>query len=152
MDSSDDFPSLQHSINGLPAHHRLVADAKHAAVRRPRGRDVRTAWLTAIKADIADNMGKPTFKIGEVVARHGISARHIRRLFEGSGDTFTSYVREQRLLAAHRMLTDSRFDRHAISAIAFGAGFGDLSYFNRVFRARFSTTPTEVRAAARGTE
>jgi len=33
--------------------------------------------------------------------------------------------------------------------VAFDAGFGDLSYFNRVFRRRFGATPSDVRAAAR---
>jgi AraC-like DNA-binding protein len=31
---------------------------------------------------------------------------------------------------------------------AFDAGFGDLSHFNRAFRARYGTRPSDVRAAA----
>ncbi len=110
---------------------------------------MRAARLEAIKADAAENAGKSTFSIGEVAARHGISARHIRRLFEGSGMTFTAYMREQRLLAALRMLNDRCNGQRPIGAIAFDAGFGDLSYFNRVFRQRFGATPSEIRAAAR---
>jgi AraC-like DNA-binding protein len=37
-----------------------------------------------------------------------------------------------------------------ISAIAFACGFGDLSYFNRVFCRHYGATPTVVREAARG--
>jgi transcriptional regulator GlxA family with amidase domain len=36
----------------------------------------------------------------------------------------------------------------AIIDIAFAAGFGDVSHFNRMFRRRFSETPFGVRAAA----
>jgi AraC-like DNA-binding protein len=36
-----------------------------------------------------------------------------------------------------------------ISDIAFACGFGDLSYFNRVFRRQYGATPSRVRAAAR---
>jgi AraC-like DNA-binding protein len=33
--------------------------------------------------------------------------------------------------------------------IAFDAGFGDLSYFNRVFRQRYGDTPSGIRMLAR---
>jgi AraC-like DNA-binding protein len=45
------------------------------------------------------------------------------------------------------MLVDSRMADRSISAIAFDAGFGDLSCFNREFRRRFGQTPSDVRAA-----
>ena len=32
-----------------------------------------------------------------------------------------------------------------MSAIAYDAGFGDLSYFNRNFRHRYGATPRDVR-------
>ena len=35
-----------------------------------------------------------------------------------------------------------------ISAVAFDAGFGDLSYFNRTFRRRYDAAPSDVRARA----
>jgi AraC-like DNA-binding protein len=35
----------------------------------------------------------------------------------------------------------------SITAVAFEAGFNDLSYFNRTFRRRFGLTPSEARAA-----
>jgi AraC-like DNA-binding protein len=34
--------------------------------------------------------------------------------------------------------------------LAFEAGFGDLSHFNRNFRRRFGASPSEIRAAALG--
>jgi AraC-like DNA-binding protein len=37
----------------------------------------------------------------------------------------------------------------AVSAIAFEAGFGDLSYFNRAFRRVYGATPSDVRVKAR---
>ena len=47
------------------------------------------------------------------------------------------------------MLGDPRYADLTIGAIAFEAGFGDLSTFNRNFRRHFGVTPSDVRAAAR---
>jgi AraC-like DNA-binding protein len=43
------------------------------------------------------------------------------------------------------MLLDPRMVERTISDIAFAAGFGDLSHFNRAFRQHFGKTPTDVR-------
>jgi AraC-like DNA-binding protein len=36
----------------------------------------------------------------------------------------------------------------ASTSVAFDAGFGDVSYFNRSFRRRFGATTSEIRAEA----
>ena len=36
-----------------------------------------------------------------------------------------------------------------VSSIAYDLGFGDVSYFNRVFRRLYGATPSDVREAAR---
>jgi hypothetical protein len=43
------------------------------------------------------------------------------------------------------MLTEPRLAQSAVGAIAYDAGFGDLSYFNRSFKRRFGATPRDVR-------
>jgi AraC-like DNA-binding protein len=43
------------------------------------------------------------------------------------------------------MLADPGNGRETITALAYAAGFGDLSYFNRTFRRRFRAKPSEVR-------
>jgi AraC-like DNA-binding protein len=120
---------------------RHAADARHER----RGRAVR---LQAIKVFIAENAGKPSFSIDEAAARHGVSPRYIRRLFEGSGSTFSKYTLEMRLALARQMLGNARYDGRSIGAVAFDCGFGDLSYFNRTFRDRFGATPSSFRAAS----
>jgi AraC-like DNA-binding protein len=52
-------------------------------------------------------------------------------------------------MRAHRMLTDARWRDRSIAAIAFEAGFGDLSYFNRVFKRVYGLRPSELRDASR---
>jgi AraC-like DNA-binding protein len=74
-----------------------------------------------------------------------LTPRHVHRLFEAEGTTFSQFVLGERLARACRMLTDPRFARQTITEIALAAGFGDLSYFNRTFRRRYGVTPSEVR-------
>jgi AraC-like DNA-binding protein len=105
--------------------------------------------LRAIKADIVENACSRDLTIASVAARHRVTPRYVRKLFEGDSTTFSEFVLQQRLARARRMLADPRSAGETISAIAFGCGFGDLSYFNRVFRRHYGATPTAVREAAR---
>ena len=80
-----------------------------------------------------------------VAAHLGITPRYLHMLFETDGLSFTKFVVEQRLARSHQMLLDPRMVERTISAIAFAAGFSDLSHFNRAFRQHFGKTPTDTR-------
>jgi AraC-like DNA-binding protein len=114
------------------------------------GRGARIARLRAVKTDILANLTRRELSADMLAARHGISPRYLRTLFESEQTTFTDFVLEQRLARAHRCLGDKRFAGHMISTIAFEAGFGDLSYFNLAFRRRYRQTPSDIRAAQNG--
>jgi AraC-like DNA-binding protein len=43
------------------------------------------------------------------------------------------------------MLTQANWAQSPVGAIAYDAGFGDLSYFNRSFKRRYGATPREIR-------
>lgn len=73
-------------------------------------------------------------------------------LFATEAASFSEFVLAQRLVRAHQMLTDPRCTGRPISAIAFDAEFTDLSHFNRTFRRRFGSTPSDVRARAQRTD
>jgi AraC-like DNA-binding protein len=74
-----------------------------------------------------------------------MSPRYVQRLFENEGKTFTQFVCDRRLDDACRMLASWRFDHKRIADVAFEAGFSDPSYFNRAFRRRFGSSPSELR-------
>jgi AraC-like DNA-binding protein len=126
----------------------LAIGATRDAAEVARNRGARAARLRAIKEDIAHWLDQPGLSVAAIAARHRIKPRWIQRLFESEGTTFTDYVLAQRLLRAHRLLTDPRCAGQKISAIAFDVGFGDLSYFNRAFRRRYGLAPSELRTAA----
>jgi AraC-like DNA-binding protein len=114
-----------------------------AAIAQARG--VRAARLEAIKADIRSNLVDETLAVTTVAARHGVTPRYVHKLFEDEGVTYTQFVVQHRLDRALRMLRDPRLAARRISEIAYDVGFGDLSYFNRVFRRRYDATPSDIR-------
>jgi AraC-like DNA-binding protein len=113
-----------------------------------KGRGVRAARLVVIKSDLAQHANDPAISVDWLAQQHGLSPSYIRKLLDADGTTFSQFVLDVRLAHSYRQLGDPRFAGVPISSIAFEAGFGDLSYFNRMFRKRYLCTPSDVRAAA----
>lgn len=114
----------------------------------PERPGIRAARLQAIKTEIARALSDPRLGIEAVARRCGIGPRYARRLFQEEGESFSAYLLARRLDLAHRQLLHPGGGRGGIAAIAYGCGFGDLSYFNRCFRRRFGMTPSELRAGS----
>jgi len=111
------------------------------------GRGIRAARLHAIKVDIEEHLAIGDLSPDAVAKRHQISDSYIRKLFAGEGMSFSQFVLGRRLERAHRMLTNPALASRSVTSIAFDAGFGDLSYFNRAFKRCYGSTPSEVRTA-----
>ncbi len=111
-------------------------------------RGVKAARLRAILAEIARRFSDPNFDLDNVGRALGLSRRYVQQLLEETGKSFTEHLVERRLERSFAMLSDRRCLHLAIIDIAFAAGFGDVSHFNRMFRRRFGETPSGVRAAA----
>jgi AraC-like DNA-binding protein len=126
----------------------LIMGATRDAAEIAKGRGLRVARLRAIKADIAEKLASPKLSVQAVATRQGISPRYVQILFEEQGTTFSQYVTGQRLARAYRLLTDAQLADRSITSVALDVGFGDLTYFNRVFRQCYGGTPSEVRAGA----
>src|SRR6266446_438959 len=127
----------------------LAIGATRDAAEIAKSRGARAARLRAIKEDIATWLDQPDLSVATIAARHRAKPRWVQRLFESEGTTFTEYVLAQRLVRAHRLLTDPLYANQKVSTIALDIGFGDLSYFNRAFRRRYGMTPSELRPPAR---
>ena len=132
-----------------------LADLLAEAFDEPAGmerRGTRAARLRAIRAYIARHLTDRDLSITSVALRHQVTPRYVQMLFADEGTTFSEFTLHERLRQVHRALTDPRRDRETITAIAYAAGFGDLSHFNRAFRRLYGATPTEVRLASVGPE
>jgi AraC-like DNA-binding protein len=146
----------QHSLAtpelcGLVVNHvydlvALALGATRDAAAIANGRGVRAARLHAIKTEIFNSLSLHALSLAALAARHGVSPRYVQKLFETDGTTFSRFVLDQRLARAHCMLSNPLVAERTISAIAYDAGFGDLSHFNRAFRRRYGQTPSDVRA------
>jgi AraC-like DNA-binding protein len=144
--STSDFRRIAAThIHDLAA---IALGAARDAAEIAKGRGVRVARLHAIKADVSANLASNLLSVSGLAQRHGVSPRYIRSLFQSEQTTFTDFVLNERLARAHALLAGARYGARSISAIAFEAGFEDLSYFNRCFRRRYGATPSDVRAAA----
>jgi len=128
--------------------HDLVALAL-AATSEPsavvNGRALPMARLRMAKTYIIEHSHRRDLSVGTVAANIGLTPRNLQRLFESEGTTFSEFLLAQRLSRAHRMLTEPRLAQSAVGAIAYDAGFGDLSYFNRSFKRRYGATPRDIR-------
>ncbi|MGH8188275.1 MAG: AraC family transcriptional regulator [Steroidobacteraceae bacterium] len=140
-------------LRGLVVRHvhdlvALTVGATRDAAEIAAGRGLRAARMGAITADIARNLAGD-ITVAALSARHHLTPRYIRKLFEGENTSLSRFVLLQRLARVHRMLTDPRHAGRTIGDIALAVGFGDISTFNREFRRQFGMTPSDVRAAAR---
>jgi AraC-like DNA-binding protein len=135
-------------LKGLVATHvydlmALVIGASREGAEIAAQRSLKAARLQAIKAALANDRD---LSIHEIARDQAVSPRYVQKLFEETGTTFTEYVLALRLEAARAMLVSPRYAHWTVTAISQEAGFGDLSYFNRRFKARYDQTPSGVRA------
>jgi len=150
-----DQASIHGSLDELVAAHvcdllAVTLGATRDAQEIAKKRGVRAARLEAIKKTVREKLPDGTMSEADIAAQHRVTPRYLQMLFESGGTTFTEFVCEERLSRARRMLLSPRSTGRKIADIAFDCGFGDISYFNRKFRARYSTSPSEIRVAEPG--
>lgn len=141
---SEAFVTHVHDLIALA----LGASRDSAEIATRRG--LRAARLRAVKADVRANLTRTDVSVAAVARRQGITPRYLHMLFEREDVTFSQFVLRQRLDRARTMLADPDQDHRSIAAVAYAAGFADLSYFNRAFRSRYGATPGEARKEKRG--
>jgi len=106
----------------------------------PTGRETRRV-VEAVRL-VESEAARPV-QLKEMAAVAGLSKYHFLRVFRRlTGVTPYQYLISARLRRAALALTSSR---RPVIAVALDSGFGDLSTFNKTFRAAFGLTPTQYR-------
>jgi len=72
-------------------------------------------------------------------------ANYVHDLMAEQGESFSEAVNRLRLELAARLLADPAWKARRIGEIAYAVGYGDVSYFNRLFRRRFGESPRDYR-------
>lgn len=117
-----------------------AGNALVALARRPAGppSDVARRRVEAVAREIAATFYEP-WSLERACARADLSRRQFSKLFRDvAGRTFLAELTERRLTHAAQLL---RAQRHSVIGAAFSSGYGDLSHFYRLFRARFGHPP-----------
>jgi len=91
----------------------------------------------------AHELGSDELSLGALAQEAGLSRYHFLRTFRTLvGMTPHQYVLRTRM---NRAAVRLRLSDEPVSAIAFDAGFGDLSTFNRRFRTLMGVSPSRYR-------
>jgi AraC-like DNA-binding protein len=104
---------------------------------------VRRALFEQACAQIRSMIADPDLTVIAAADAVGMAPRTLQTLFKTQGASFTSYVVEQRLLLADRLLAARQ--AMSVTDVAYAVGFSDLSHFSRTFRRRFGLSPRDRR-------
>jgi AraC-like DNA-binding protein len=81
-----------------------------------------------------------------VVEKTGINKNKINDILKSElGFTFTGYLNKLRLTEAARLLAEK--NNAAVAEIAYSIGYGNVSYFNKLFKEEYGCTPKAFRNA-----
>ncbi len=106
------------------------------------------ALLHRLKQFVHAHLSDDDLTLPEVAAANGISTRYMQKLFQLEGSSPREYLLEARLLLA-RTLLRQRPLKHAVSSIAYMAGFGSASYFSAAYKRRFGVAARDDAKAGR---
>ena len=108
----------------------------------------RMVQLRTIRLHIEDQLHDPDLTPARIARAHGITRRHLDKLFENEPHTVSRLIWERRLLHSRRALAEPQLAHLSVTEIAYDSGFSSSSHFSRAFRARFGMTPRQARAQA----
>ena len=104
-------------------------------------------WLAAATDRISSDPAILADGVPGLASACGRTADHVNRVCRSQlGITASEYVNRLRLERAEQLLRTSDLD---VTGVAYDSGFANLSYFFRLFRSRWGTTPRQYRDAAR---
>ncbi len=127
-----------------------MALAEQATTRVSEGA-YRTALTARMRGFIEQNLHRADLDGTMIAGAFSMSPRSVRDVFAAHATTPGRYILARRLERARILLVEPAQHRRPIGDIAYAAGFSDLSYFSRSFRAAFGQSPREAREIARAT-
>ena len=104
--------------------------------------------MPRIREHILNSLGDSELRPDGVARAVFISTRHLHGLFQRQGATVSAWIREQRLAAIRRELSEPLHAHRPISEIATCWGYPVASPFSRTLRQQVGLAPSAFRRAA----
>lgn len=101
-----------------------------------------------IESHIDRNLHIPDLSLESISAAHHVSVRTVQRLFAGTGQGVTGFIRSQRLQAVRRDLADGSTARLTIAEVAAKWCIHDAQWLAKSFKSEFGMSPSEFRKSA----
>ena len=134
----------------------LLASAILCTIKAPEGdlSAVQAAHFRRVALAIDRRLAEVDLHPADIAREEGMSTRYLQRLFAGRGESFSEYLKAQRLEHCRVDLLDPNYETESISSVGQRWGFRDQAHFSRSFTAAFSSTPSAMRrlGKAGGTE
>lgn len=120
----------------------ILGDAPREQTADAGGRHL----LPVVQEYIVAHLADPALSPASIAQAHGISVRHLHRLFAATDTTVGHWVRQQRLQRCADDLRNSSLTIVNLTDIAHQWGFSDSAHFSRAFKGEFGQTPSRYRS------
>lgn len=126
--------------------HKLQQDLPLLAYQQLSLEPHRDKEKAAVLGYIGLQYADAEFSIDKVVEHTGVNRNKINELLKAElGFTFSGYLNKLRLTEAARLLSEN--SAATVAEIAYSVGYGNVSYFNKLFKEEYGCTPKAFRAA-----
>jgi len=132
-------------VTGLEA--KVKKDLPLVAYRELTLEPFRDKEKAAVLRYIATHYTNPDLDLDSVVAGTGTNRNKVNEVLKAElGMTFTAYVKKLRLTESARLLTEN--PAATVSEVAYSVGYGNISYFNKLFKEEYGCTPKMFKSVA----
>lgn len=148
LDEIDGFSALGDGLSALAIKSRLfglfhLLFSALEVSEPPRKLPPKSLELIKLLLTYVEGHYQERLTIQQMAGICGFSQSHFMKFFrKAMGVSFVEYLNDYRLTMAARLLLASS---DTIVAIASESGFDNLSYFNRMFKRKYGTTPSRYR-------
>ncbi|VUD69291.1 HTH-type transcriptional regulator YesS [Thalassocella blandensis] len=130
----------EHTASSSPSQQTQLGTARQQPIeirsKRERESDTLLRYL-------ASNYSDAEMSLEYCASATGINRTKINQILkENTGNTFSSHLNKLRLTEAARLLKDKHI---TVSEAAYAVGFSSISYFNRVFKKEYGSSPSIFR-------
>ncbi|WP_062110023.1 AraC family transcriptional regulator [Bacillus niameyensis] len=144
--STDSYPALNNWIQGLcSSFYASVLGQFNEQLKKRAPSNEHSSYPTLIhqaKLYIRDNLSQQ-LRLDHIANYIHISSRHLSRIFKAElGQSFSSYVRAERIRKANLLLSETDLSIKEISDIV---GFDTVHYFTSVFTKEMGMAPGQFR-------